>query len=286
MYDDITYKFKEILNRIIMCINNYIDKNIKNPNLVESKLLSINNYIIDILHKDSNNNSFDFNCQNNLQSNTFSEKMANQLINSHEYDEKNMTLSRLKHRYFPNIKEQNENKIHSYIDFNYNAKERQVPSTKSKIIKLKHNLKDEQDKKTAKDFSLLKRLSYLQKKVNLYALKKKQKINDRNGYGLNNNSYNKSKNNFIINFYPNNCKDIGNPLSQCKLKKKNFNKEFSNNEHMNTKYDLFKKTNFINKFFKYDLGEIKKTHYKKCDRIKYLCKNLPLKSHRRNISNK
>ena len=48
MYEDLCTKFKDILKRIINRINEFIDKNINNPNLVESKLLRINNFIIDI----------------------------------------------------------------------------------------------------------------------------------------------------------------------------------------------------------------------------------------------
>ena len=46
MYEDLGYNFKDILKRIINCINEYIEKNINNPYLVESKLLLINNYVI------------------------------------------------------------------------------------------------------------------------------------------------------------------------------------------------------------------------------------------------
>ena len=51
MYEDLCTKFKDILKRIINRINEFIDKNINTPYLIESKLLLINNYIIDILNQ-------------------------------------------------------------------------------------------------------------------------------------------------------------------------------------------------------------------------------------------
>lgn len=295
MYDEITFKFKEILNRIILCINNYIDKNLKNPNLVESKLLSINNYIIDILHKDTTHNSCFFNSRSDSQSDSFSEKMVNQKNNSREYDKKDMTLGRLKNKYFTNIKDQMEPKILGYMDNNHNIKENQlVLSNKYKIVNLKRNLQNNKEQKVVKEFSLLKRLSDLQKKLIIHEFKNKNKIRDRNHNGLNNfplnnKSYNKSKNNYIINLYPNNCKVIKQSLSQCKLKsnKNKINNDVNEIEDINKKYDFLKKKKIleINNAFKYDLGEIKKTLDRKMDKIKIQSFHTPCKSNRVNKKN-
>ena len=48
MFEEIPYKFQYMLNKILNCIIEYIVKNRKNSTMIESKLLLINNYIIEI----------------------------------------------------------------------------------------------------------------------------------------------------------------------------------------------------------------------------------------------
>ena len=150
MYEELSNKFKDILNRIILCINDYIEKNIHNPSLVESKLLLINNYTIDILNNSEiTRNSFsNITNQNNSQQYIFQDKNSlNQLISSRDYEEKKNSLNKLKQKYFKNFKENSEYVIHSYIDAKRNSKHKNESSIdKFKIIKLKRKLKDEQEK--------------------------------------------------------------------------------------------------------------------------------------------
>ena len=49
MNSEIPYKYKYMLNKIINCIIEYITNNLNNHNLIESKLLLINNYILDVI---------------------------------------------------------------------------------------------------------------------------------------------------------------------------------------------------------------------------------------------
>ena len=48
--DEIPYKYKYIVNKIMKCIIKYISKNLTQNLLIESKLILINNYIIDIFN--------------------------------------------------------------------------------------------------------------------------------------------------------------------------------------------------------------------------------------------
>ena len=50
MLTEIPYKFKYMLNKIINCIIEFIMKNFKNDLLLESKLILINNYILEVFH--------------------------------------------------------------------------------------------------------------------------------------------------------------------------------------------------------------------------------------------
>ena len=50
MIDEIPYKYKYIVNKIMNCIVQYISNNLSKNLLIESKLLLLNNYIIDIFN--------------------------------------------------------------------------------------------------------------------------------------------------------------------------------------------------------------------------------------------
>ncbi len=289
MHVEKSYKFREILNRIIFCVSDYIDKNINNPSLVESKLLSINNYIIDILHstESSIQNSFISNFhQTNSNSYIHSDKrMMNQLISSAEHKEKNKTMTKFKRKYLNNNnKEKNENIIHSYNAYNKNPNnKKQSSQNKNRIIKLIHKTKNAKDKNNTKEFSFLKQLSYIQKKLNIYELKNKEKLKqvEKNHNSLNyftiNNSYNKYLNNFSINIYPNNSKIIKHSMSQYKLRDISNNNDINTYEKMKIKYELRKKKIMkLNNFVKFDFEEIKNSIEKKMDKIKKINLKLPL----------
>ena len=53
MNSEIPYKYKYMLNKIINCIIEYITNNLNNHNLIESKLLLINNYILDVIQNNT-----------------------------------------------------------------------------------------------------------------------------------------------------------------------------------------------------------------------------------------
>lgn len=284
MYEELSNKFKDILNRIILCINDYIEKNIHNPSLVESKLLLINNYTIDILYNpEITRNSFtNATNQNNSQQYIFQDKKSlNQLISSRDYEEKKNSLNKFKQKYFKMIKENSENNefvIHSYIDAKKDSKHKNESSIdKFKIIKLKRKLKDEQEKNKIKELSYLKRLLDVQKDLFLIENKKikSKENNNRNSFDFTtiNNSYkNRNINNYNSLTYLNNTKNIKHSISQCEMKERlnNNNNEKYNFNDMKLKYELLRKKTILkkNNFIKFDFGEIKKSIVKKMDKIK------------------
>lgn len=276
MYEELSNKFKDILNRIILCINDYIEKNIHNPSLVESKLLLINNYTVDILNNPeifSNTTN-----QNNSQQYIIQDKNSlNQLISSRDYEEKKNSLNKFKRKYFKMIKENSEYVIHSYIDAKKDSKHKNESSIdKFKIIKLKRKLKDEQVKNKIKEFSYLKRLLDVQKDLFLIENKKiKDKENrNRNSFDfttINNSFKNRNINNYNSLTYLNNTKNIKHSISQCEMNDRlNNNNEKYNFNDMKLKYELLRKKIFLkkNNFIKFDFGEIKKSIDKKMDKIK------------------
>ena len=276
MYEELSNKFKDILNRIILCINDYIEKNIHNPSLVESKLLLINNYTVDIL----NNSEIFSNTtnQNNSQQYIIQDKNSlNQLISSRDYEEKKNSLNKFKRKYFKMIKENSEYVIHSYIDTKKDSKQKNESSIdKFKIIKLKRKLKDEQEKNKIKELSYLKRLLDVQKDLFLIENKKiKDKENRiRNSFDfttINNSFKNRNINNYNSLTYLNNTKNIKHSISQCEMNHRlNNNNEKYNFNDMKLKYELLRKKIFLkkNNFIKFDFREIKKSIDKKMDKIK------------------
>ena len=227
MYEDLYSKFKDMLKRIINRINEFIDKNINNPYLVESKLLLINNHIIDILNiNDESQSSFVCNQnQDNSQSNLNSEKiLINPLISSRCYDQKKKIINKFKRKYFNN-KEKNEKVIHSYNDYKINSdNKKELTPNKYKIIKLKRKLKNEQEKSKIKELSYLQRLLDLQKDLFLYELKtnKEKDVNHSynnslNYFTINNYNYNNNRN-CNKNLHSSNIQNIKHSLSQFEVK--------------------------------------------------------------------
>lgn len=291
MYEDLCSKFKDILKRIINRINEFIDKNINNPYLVESKLLLINNNIIDILNtSDASQSSFMYyQNQDNSQSNLYSERIiSNPIISSRDYDEKQKIINKFKHKYFNSIKEKNENIIHSYNDFNTNLNNKfELAPNKYKIIKLKRKLKDIHEKNKIKELSYLQRLLDIQKDLFLYELKRNKEkernhsYNDNlNYFTINNNNYNNKRiiNNYNENIYSNNIKKIKHSMSQCEFKESSDSFKKNNFDDLKLKYELLRKKKLLkkNNFIKFDFGEIKKSIDKKMDKIKGININFPL----------
>ena len=293
MYEDLCTKFKDILKRIINRINEFIDKNINTPYLIESKLLLINNYIIDILNaNDVSQSSFIYSPnQDSSQSNFHFEKIKfNPLIGSQDYEEKQKIINKFKHKYFNSIKEKNEKIIHSYNDFNINSDNKiELTPNKFKIIKLKRKLKDEHEKNKLKELSYLQRLLDMQKDLYLYELKR-NKENERNHsynnnlnyFTINNYYYNNKRNinniNYNENLNTNNNKEIKHSMSQCDFKERSEIVKKNNFDDMKLKYELLRKKKILkrNSFIKFDFGEIKKSIDKKMDKIKGININFPL----------
>ena len=278
MYEDLSYTFKDILKRIFNCINDYIDKNINNPSLVESKLLLINNYIIDILFTPeiSQNSFIHTTNQNNSQQNIMPDKYSsNQLKSSREYEEKKNSIIKFKRKYFNNIKEKNECFIHSYNDTNIDSNNKMKTSTNTfKIIKLKRKLKNEHENNKLKEISNIQRLLNIQKDL-IFIENKKNKNKEKNninnlGFITINNSF-KNRNNNNIYAYLNKMKTKKHSMSQCKIDNRMNNEEKNNYNDMKLKYELLlkkQKTLKKNNFIKFDFGEIKKSINKQIDKIK------------------
>ena len=169
MYGEIPYKFKYMLNKIINCIMENILKYISNRLLVESKLILINNYIIDVFNsveisKNSILNNYCMNTPNN--NNNIINKSLSKKIIFPKY-ENNVTCSKLSNVYL-NLSEKDsiENSgLNGQEKFNFNI----FPyKDKYKLHKLKILLKNEQEKSIMKELSYLKRLSFVQKKLDFY----------------------------------------------------------------------------------------------------------------------
>jgi len=174
MNREIPHKYKYMLNKIINCIIEYIIKNLNNHNLIESKLLLINNYIVDAFHNQelSRNEIMKKKYKKIKTSRTFHDKTV-----SPEYDNK-ITLSKFNNiilninKNDKNPKEQNdERKISSYND-------------KIKINQLKKLLKNEQDKNMIMELAYLKKLSFIQEKLHFYESKKNNSKNNINNNNL------------------------------------------------------------------------------------------------------
>ena len=248
MFEEIPYKFQYMLKKIINCILEYIIKNQKHYQMIEGKLLLINNYILDIFNTPeiSRNGFTNRKFQKMSNSSTFSDKTV-----SPEHD-KNITLSKFTNIFFnimqkgkDDSKKQTKRPISPYRD-------------KHKIIKLKKLLKNEKEKSMIKELSYLKKLSFVQEKLNYYESKKinsdRAKNNkegeskslsfiklkgDKNlrakiNKNINNNfSYltvinswkDKKINNFKNNFFPNTSRIIKNSVSRNKLDDKDTNKQ-------------------------------------------------------------
>ena len=189
MYGEIPYKFKYMLNKIIKCIMENILKYISNRLLVESKLILINNYIIDIFNSiEISKNSILNNYTPNNYSNNVNKSFSKKIIFP-KY-ENNVTCSKLSNVYL-NLSEKDSvenNGLNGQEKYNMNI----FPyKDKYKLNKLKILLKNEQEKNIMKELSYLKRLSFVQKKLDFYESIKNNNDKSKNASEMNN------KNNLI-----------------------------------------------------------------------------------------
>ena len=162
MYEEIPYKYKYMLTKIFQCIIEYISKNVKNNFLIESKLILINNYILDLFHSQeiSRNELVNIKHKNSSNSSLISRKTMSPKF------EKDVTLTKF-NNIFLNIKK-------SKVDNSKNSGKRPISPHKDKYIinKLKKLLKSEQEKSMIKELSYLKKLTFVQEKLNYYESRK------------------------------------------------------------------------------------------------------------------
>ena len=178
MLTEIPYKFKYMLNKIINCIIEFIMKNFKNDLLLESKLILINNYILEVFHTTEISGNI------------------NTKLNKSIYNVKNIIHGNFTPRYEKNISLPKFNNIfinisdklkQENLSLNSNEKSNSRAIShfkdKNKIIKLKKLLKSEQEKSLIKELTYLKKLSFVQEKLNFYEAKNeiKDKANFLNG---------------------------------------------------------------------------------------------------------
>ena len=250
MNSEIPYKYKYMLNKIINCIIEYITNNLNNHNLIESKLLLINNYILDVIQNKelTRNITTKKKFKKISVSKTFRDKTV-----TPEYDKK-ITLSKF-NNIFLNIRNNDINP--KGIN---NPKPISSYNEKYKINKLKNLLKDEQEKSMLMELAYLKKLSFVQEKLNYYESKS----------NINNNlqqSTDDDKNIFYILTVRENAKEkMINKLT----KNININTTMNNNKNKKKKF-------FENGVFSFDSKNIK--HSMSISRIKYKTKNLDKSKH-------
>jgi len=250
MNSEIPYKYKYMLNKIINSIIEYITNNLNNHNLIESKLLLINNYILDVVQNKelTRNITTKKKFKKISVSKTFRDKTV-----TPEYDKK-ITLSKF-NNIFLNIRNNDINPK----EIN-NPKPISSYNEKYKINKLKNLLKDEQKKSMLMELAYLKKLSFVQEKLNYYESKS----------NINNNlqqSTDDDKNIFYILTVRENAKEkMINKLT------KNINFITTMNINKNKKKKFFE-----NDVFSFDSKNIK--HSMSISRIKYKTKNLGKSKH-------
>lgn len=250
MNSEIPYKYKYMLNKIINCIIEYITNNLNNHNLIESKLLLINNYILDVVqNKELTRNITSKKKFKKISvSKTFRDKTV-----TPEYDKK-ITLSKF-NNIFLNIRNNDINPK----EIN-NPKPISSYNEKYKINKLKNLLKDEQEKSMLMELAYLKKLSFVQEKLNYY--ESKSNINN-----ILQQSTDDDKNIFYILKVRENAKEkMINKLT----KNINFITTMNNNKNKKKKF-------FENDVFSFDSKNIK--HSMSISRIKYKTKNLDKSKH-------
>ena len=250
MNSEIPYKYKYMLNKIINCIIEYITNNLNNHNLIESKLLLINNYILDVIqNKELTRN---ITTKKKFKKISISKTFRDKTVTP-EYDKK-INLSKF-NNIFLNIRKNDINPK----EIN-NPKSISSYNEKYKINKLKNLLKDEQEKSMLMELAYLKKLSFVQEKLNYYESKS----------NINNNlqqSTEDDKNIFYIFTARENAKEkMRNKLT------KNINIITAMNNTKNKKKKFFE-----NDVFSIDSKNIK--HSMSISRIKYKTKNLDKSKH-------
>ena len=180
MMDEIPYKYKYIVNKIMKCIIKYISKNLTQNLLIESKLILINNYIIDIFNNSEPSSYTNINLTINKKHNQrilLDKGVSSDLITS-KYDNK-FSFNKIRNIIFNSgihVKKDNSSK-----DDN---DEKNKNKDKFKIIKLDKLLKNDNEKTKIKELPQLKRLSVMKDKLNFNESNKEKKNRAKNSFDL------------------------------------------------------------------------------------------------------
>ena len=279
MNKELLHKFKDMLSRIINSVNKYINNNMSNPSLVESKLISINNYIIDILYNGdpTENNETKINIKINTSQREAKLKLLDRNISSSQYEEKNKGDTMNKYKKILNIDEYAEKYSNPKMELNRSH-------NKFKMMQLKRQLKDEHEKNKIKELSYLQKIYDQQKELFLYNREKekakqknmKQKFNSVSRNTWYKNNLDGSSSNSLLGY----SRKVKHSISQCNFtdRKEMTYRNKNNFNEMKLKYDLLWKKNVMKKrnSIKFDFGEIKKSIDKKMDKIKKIYIHVPM----------
>ena len=186
MIDEIPYKYKYIVNKIMNCIVQYISNNLSKNLLIESKLLLLNNYIIDIF----NPTEAQINTKINIKINKdhapkiLLDKSVSSNIITSKYDNK-VSFNKLRHLIFNSgnqIIKENSPKSNN---------EKYKNKDKFKIIKLEKLLKCDSGKNKIKELPHLKGISLMQERRNFNDVNKEIQDKPKNSIDIErkNNSY-------------------------------------------------------------------------------------------------
>ena len=186
MIDEIPYKYKYIVNKIMNCIVQYISNNLSKNLLIESKLLLLNNYIIDIF----NPTEAQLNTKINIKINKdhapkiLLDKSVSSNIITSKYDNK-VSFNKLRHLIFNSgnqIIKENSPKSNN---------EKYKNKDKFKIIKLEKLLKCDSGKNKIKELPHLKGISLMQERWNFNDVNKEIQDKPKNSVDIErkNNSY-------------------------------------------------------------------------------------------------
>lgn len=250
MYGEMPFRFKYMINNIVNCLIQNIMSNLNNNLLIETKLLLINNYIIDTFNasEKSRNTKINFNSNKNHESKNNNDK-SNKII-SPIFDN-NATFSKLS-KVFIHFE---HTKLKEYIKENnneYNNIKFFPDKDKFKIMSLKNLLQSEQEKNKMRELSNIKRLDQLnfyeaekfvkkklnhslnindKNKNNAFKVKEEKKMNSNmnnstiNNIKINNKDYFSLINTFLNKktnfFYPNTTRILKHSMSQRKIFRNN-----------------------------------------------------------------
>ena len=169
-------QLEAILTKIIDCIYNFIDKNIHNTSLIESKLLAINNFLIDNLDIPNHTNEYIQNSPMKIARLNFlpsSDKMKFQKLFSPRTTGgfqfrgiQNKKSSSINEKTNTDLNDRNDQSNPPKLDL-----KKQLSLNKIKIKKLKKLMEEEKQQNAKKEILYLKELYLMKTKLNFYETK-------------------------------------------------------------------------------------------------------------------